>query len=153
MIYIWNLQSDIGHGHTILGVISALDKTLIMIGTGKKEMHPAHLLLANIISGVWMKPLHVYFPYWPYPYSQMALQWHCCCPYCLPLPCLHQHNHQKFKESQSQWYQILQSHGQSSTLPYSSHVMDLWPPRAAHAGMHLEQPITSDPCNPRAVWQ
>ena len=52
MTYIWNLQSNIGHGQTILGVISASDKTPLTIGTGNKEMHPALLSLANIISGV-----------------------------------------------------------------------------------------------------
>ena len=55
MTYIWNLQSNIGHGYTILGVISALDKAPLTIGTGYKEMHPALLLLVNIISGVQMK--------------------------------------------------------------------------------------------------
>ena len=52
MTYIWNLQSNIGHGHTILGVIGASDKTPLTIGTGNKEMHPALLSLANIIFGV-----------------------------------------------------------------------------------------------------
>ena len=52
MTYIWTLQSNIGCGHTILGVIGASDKTLLTIGTGNKEMHPALLSLANIISGV-----------------------------------------------------------------------------------------------------
>ena len=55
MTYIWNLQSNIGHGHTILGIIGASDKTPLMIGTGNKEMHPALLSLVNIISGVQMK--------------------------------------------------------------------------------------------------
>ena len=55
MTYIWNLQSNIGHSHTIHGVIGALDKTLLTIGTGNKEMHPALLSLVNIIPGVQMK--------------------------------------------------------------------------------------------------
>ncbi|KIN96129.1 hypothetical protein M404DRAFT_163940, partial [Pisolithus tinctorius Marx 270] len=42
-------------GHSFLGVIGALDKTPLMIGTGNKEMHPLLLLLVNIHAGVHMK--------------------------------------------------------------------------------------------------
>ena len=49
------LKGTIPAGHTMLGVIGASDKTPLTIGSGKKEMHPVLLSLANIDAGVRMK--------------------------------------------------------------------------------------------------
>ncbi|KAG1760544.1 hypothetical protein EDD22DRAFT_780998 [Suillus occidentalis] len=54
-------QDNLPLGHSFIGVISASDKTPLMIGTGNKEMHPLLILLANIYAGVHMKAtLHAF---------------------------------------------------------------------------------------------
>ncbi|EGO03899.1 hypothetical protein SERLA73DRAFT_150036 [Serpula lacrymans var. lacrymans S7.3] len=44
----WDLQSSIPSGNTLVGIITASDKTPLTVGTGNLEMHPVLLSLANI---------------------------------------------------------------------------------------------------------
>ncbi|KAG2128902.1 uncharacterized protein EDB93DRAFT_1095806, partial [Suillus bovinus] len=55
------LDSSSSLGHLFVGVIGALDKSPLTIGTRNKEMHPLLISLANIHAGVHMKvTLHVF---------------------------------------------------------------------------------------------
>jgi hypothetical protein len=49
------VQDQYPHGHSLVGVIAASDKTPLTIGTGNKELHPLLLSIANIRAGVRMK--------------------------------------------------------------------------------------------------
>ncbi|KAG1749362.1 hypothetical protein EDB19DRAFT_1904877 [Suillus lakei] len=51
----WEIQDKLPPGHSFIGVIGALDKTPLTIGTRNKEMHPLLILLANIHAGIHMK--------------------------------------------------------------------------------------------------
>ncbi|KAI6103338.1 hypothetical protein EDD16DRAFT_1441459, partial [Pisolithus croceorrhizus] len=51
----WEIQHSFPNGCSFLGIIGALDKTPLTIGTSNREMHPLLLAPANIHAGVWMK--------------------------------------------------------------------------------------------------
>lgn len=50
-----HIQDRLPHGHGMIGVMGASDKTPLTIGTGNKEMHPVLLSIANIDPSVRMK--------------------------------------------------------------------------------------------------
>lgn len=54
--HLLNIQKTLPIGHTMLGIIAALDKMPLTVGTGSKKMHLFLLSLANITAGtLWVE--------------------------------------------------------------------------------------------------